>query len=509
MVFSKTICESEKSYLRCPVDKPVIIGWREKLVIGDMTSTAELLRSITKNIQVNDTKQLNASVDKALLQIGEGTRLENEIIVEVLQYLTSVLDDFDDDRIDFDNVIGLMNKLIDLLPYEIVLELFSVTDLKAALNSQIPPLMRAACKVISLSSPKGVFANSELFDLMLRIMFDPDTKLAVVNEIENTLRALRTDELVRRRILQDNMVLLIAAKESSDVVVSARLLELLSIFSDSLTFGEFNTELFAFSARDIEESAQGEIFQFINLTNYYIGLLECIRQSWDKSESPTGPFAAIFRELVSYGEIYSRINEFEDVNLFGRSYVLKLFQALSYLQDQSFFGSLDKKYSIVAAGNSDLRDLLTLLNPEYLLKDCRGFLENQITIKPTSLPILRNILKVQDGFALVQPMLTSEAILAMPYLELMAFLDILTLHDYSTTFLLESLPKVISSLIEDDSGRIIEPLTVRTRAQVLERLLELDPGRLTVWHAPLLEAHQRMTTGKYRSNTIDIAESYL
>ena len=62
----------------------------------------------------------------------------------------------------------------------------------------------------------------------------------------------------------------------------------------------------------------------------------------------------------------------------------------------------------------------------------------------------------------------------MPYMEQMVLLQRVSQYPHSAEYLLNDLPKVMSNLISNGNGEVIESETVALRRETIENLLKYD-----------------------------------
>ncbi|SCW02509.1 LAFE_0F07998g1_1 [Lachancea fermentati] len=468
----------------------------------------DLLEKLVTCIRNRDYVSLNKLMAKASLDFSVSTSINcdpKSFLTEMrsLLYLT------DDETLDYDLTVEMLDRVISISPFEEVLEVFTVDNLRAALLCQIRPLQISACKVLERSYPKGLFACSDLFDILLKLLFEPMTDVVLVNEIEVVFERLKTDALVRRRVLEDNLLTLENVKECSDPVLLARLYKILGVFFECITRTEFKPELFITSKEDIMRFIDVDILLFINVTSYYCDLLECIKMKPTNPSPLVWALSYIVPALEVYGYIYKNLNQMIDVKHFGRAYIFRLLRAISNLDDLSFFESFDKNYINLSSTNPDISNFLAFINPRYLLEFHKELLADLFSVKPSSLNIARNILTNESCFHFLKDKFTSAAILDMPYLEQMVLLEKMTLYKYSAIFLLHNLPQVMTNLIEADGRNVTERETANLRREAIENLLHLNAEALNVWKIPLEEAYGRIIGRSTRVTGAEIASTFI
>ncbi|CAR26423.1 ZYRO0B09328p [Zygosaccharomyces rouxii] len=416
-----------------------------------------------------------------------------------------------DSQLDYDLLLQLLNNIISICSFEDVLATFTIDDLEMALTSSVAPLVVAACKVIAKSYPRGIFANSVICDILLKLFFDANVSISIVNSIEQTIATLSSDELIRRRVLVNNSPLLMAIRKQFEPISSARLLELLNIEAAYLTNSEFNEKLFVIRSEEISKSLEVDIVMFIHITAYYTKLLE---EVFTQGLSQTHPRKWLLKYILpiipSFGKIYEKREEFTDVKFFAKSYLFKLFRKVSYLDDESVFASLDRDYIHISKENEHINDFLSFVNPEYLYNHYQSLIIELTSVVPSHLGILRNLIANERCFSLIKDQLTASAILAMPYMEQMVLLQKLSQFSHSVHYLLEYLPKVMSSLLYNENGEVTETESANLRREILENLLKYDKDTLNVWYSPVRDEYKRIVQGTSSNEAqVNLASSYL
>ncbi|KAL3234826.1 DNA mismatch repair protein HSM3 [Nakaseomyces bracarensis] len=398
--------------------------------------------------------------------------------------------------IDYGALMTLLSALIMKYPFERLIELFTVSDLEGALLAPIERLNGMACLIIANSDPKGLFASTEMIDILLGKYFDPKSGIELINNIELVFNRLATDELIRRRVLKNNLPLLLRVKnKTKDVLIATRLLELLKICFEYITFSEFNENLFIVSGTDIKESIDVNILLFINICTYYCNLFETTRFLTVGNLKNQWRLKHLQKIIPIFGELYRDINMYPDVQQYGLSYLFKVLKQISFLDDKSYFNDLDKNYIKISNTNEYLLDLLSFVDPGYLYQYHANIVKTKGHVSPSEITILRNLMSNEDCFDLIKKNISAEDFLVMPYLEQMVVLQKMSQYRYSASFLLMHLPKVMSSLISKEQTEITEPETAQLRIEVIENLLTSEVEELNVWYEPLRGLLTRIKTG--------------
>lgn len=92
-------------------------------------------------------------------------------------------------------------------------------------------------------------------------------------------------------------------------------------------------------------------------------------------------------------------------------------------------------------------------------------------------------------------------------MEQMVLLQRVSQYPHSAEYLLNDLPKVMSNLISNGNGEVIESETVALRRETIENLLKYDQS---VWHIPLMDEMIKITGGRPRSQVqTSLASSYI
>lgn len=412
-----------------------------------------------------------------------------------------------DARLDYDLLLELLSKVVATSSFENVLTVFSLQDLILSLQSKNPSLIKAANQVIARSYPKGLFANSEILDILLDLYFDPCYDISVINSIEHSISSLSSDELVRRRILINNLPPLMAVRKRFEPTSMARLLEILTLLSQYIEHSEFNEKLFVIQPEELIRSLDIDVVMFIHIVVYYTNLLKEVDVIEVGGHTHEWLLRYIQRIVPALGEIYAENDKYPDVKYFARSYLFRLFQKLSYLADESVFRSLDEQYIHLSSETRYLTDFLSFVNPAYLFKYYPKLLTQSAAVTPSKLGIVRNLVCDPESFALIKPHMTAESILAMPYMEQMVLLQRVSQYSHSAEYLLNELPKVMSTLIANGNGAVTESETVALRRETIENLLKYDQS---VWHVPLMNEMVKITGGRPRSQVqASLASSYI
>lgn len=196
------------------------------------------------------------------------------LLATIKRFLTS---NVSYDSLNYDYLLDVVDKLVPMADFDDVLEVYSAEDLVKALRSEIDPLKVAACRVIENSQPKGLFATSNIIDILLDILFDEKVENdKLITAIEKALERLSTDELIRRRLFDNNLPYLVSVKGRMETVSFVRLIDFLTIEFQFISGPEFKDIIFCFTKEEILKSVE-DILVFIELVNYYTKFLLEIR----------------------------------------------------------------------------------------------------------------------------------------------------------------------------------------------------------------------------------------
>ncbi|AMD19275.1 HBR374Cp [Eremothecium sinecaudum] len=449
--------------------------------------------------------ELNTLIESAQLSLISASSSE----VDFKRSMTAIKDALlgaSDDRLNYTALISLLDSIVRISSFEDVLQVFTVDDLIKALESDIIPLIQCACKVVSVSYPKDIFATTRIVDVMLHLYFSE--KSSAVTSIEKVFQSLCGNKLIRRRILENNYPLLKQMRETNDAILFSRFLELLSILFQNIDYSEFLKDLFILTEDEIKLSLYKDIFLFINITKYHQFLLMFSNQINCNTGLKHWALPYLLPNMKVFGCIYQNKEKYAEVHNFASAYLFQLFKTVSYLDDIEVFHDLDLMYVHISAENTDLLQLLATINPAYFVNFYPELLKTYVVVRPSQLQVIKNVLSCESAFELVKPNISSTAILSMHYSEQMLLLEHLTLYNYATEYLLQDLPKVMSNLITNENGPVTEPHTLEVRKKVFENLLKCSAAVLNVWYEPLTAEYTNMCLGKTSVPTTKVASMY-
>lgn len=397
---------------------------------------------------------------------------------------------------DYETATSAVGQIVRLLPFEQVLAVFTVEDLTLAIESHVEELVLLACEVIGRSDPKGLLASSRLVDVLLETLFYETTSLAVVTKIETTLELLSSDDLIRRRILHDNNSLLMHIRSSSNAVLLTRYLSLLQCILVHLESSEYEDKLYIFHEHDIRQALEADVFLFISLTDFYTSLIKDLKQKSLLGRSGLSNMKRVLEVVIpTYGKIYAQRDELLIVKIYAQKRIFSLFREISMLEDLGYFDCLDIQFLHLSPDNSDFSEFLKFINPLYLMKIQRDYIFDTLVVSPSHLPTWRNFISNEESFDILKGKLNPKAILSLPYFEQMVLLEKMTNYLYSTHYLLNELPRVMSNLLDDEERSITEPETFELRRAVLENLLSCGDAILDVWSEPIKGAYRLIVNG--------------
>lgn len=448
----------------------------------------EVIAELNEALECNGQPiRVNKELERCLVNLNSLNSLSENPSKLLANIKRILIESHSNSGLDFDLMLELLTALISKCPFEDVLSVFSIDDLIMSLQSDMLPLVNAACKVISRSYPKGLFANSQVFDILLNLYFDVNTDISVVNCIESALSELSSDELVRRRILVNNLPVLMAVRKGVEPIQMARLLQLLSIQCEYIDRSEFDEKLFTLQTAEIVKILDLDIVMFIHVLVYYTGLLRIANIIEVDAQSHEWMLKYALATIPTFGKVYAERETYPDVKYFARSYLFKFFRTISYLEDDSYFRSLDENFIKISEENEYLKDFLSFVHPGYLFKYHSSLLKQYTNVIPSKLGVIRNIVSDPQCFQLIKGQITADSILSMPYIEQMVLLQKLSQFSYAVQYLVHSLPKVMSNLIQKEGGDITESETVALRTETITNLLKYEPSDLDAWYIPLTD----------------------
>ncbi|EDO17206.1 hypothetical protein Kpol_1035p19 [Vanderwaltozyma polyspora DSM 70294] len=453
---------------------------------------------------------INSIIEKCSLNFGiSTTTLKGS--KRILEGIKSViLDDTVVSSVDFELLLNLLQTVVNLCPYDDVLSVFTIEDLKNSLLSDFEPLMIVSTDVISHSYPKGILSSTELFDILLNLLFDKETSIPVVNSIERAFGNLSCDELVRKRILENNLPLLVNIKNNFEMITRSRLLDLLTSLFRYIEKHEFDEQLFITNDNEIKKILDIDIFMFLHITMYYNKLLDELQIREFSKDTKYWVLQYLIPIFDSFGSIYADLEENIEVKLYGLSYLFKLFRNISFLEDETIFRKLDVSFLKISNSNEHIIDFMSFVKPNYLLKYHKELVLDLSVVSPSKLGILRNLIGDEQCFNEIEEHLTSNSIIALPYLEQMVLLEKLSQYEYSTVFLINTLPKVMNNLIHSQDSDVTEPETVRLRENTIENLLRFGATVLDIWGLPLREELNQIRFGRTNKEAeAHVASSYI
>ena len=466
-------------------------------VTKDIDNLADALLTMEISPEINDL------MEKLALNLTSS----NNLPVDVKHLLTSIktyLTQSSSEMLDYNLLLEVLDAVVGLCPFEDVLKVFSVDDLITALKSGDKALTETVCQVIAAASPRDIFAGTPLLDEMLKLYFCESTVVAIVNALEKTLGILVTNQLNRRRILENNLPVLISVKDCKNSTTFCRFLDLIKILSASVTFEEFRKDIFIIDNMVTKKMMENDILVFIHICQYYIELLT-ISLTEDGKE---WVIRYVKPSFEIFGEAFSRREELFDVGHFAKSYLLTLFSKISYLDDKSYIQVLEAQFFPLYPDKQYLDEFLTVLDPSYIAKVHLDLLKEK-ALRAGNVHMFVNLIKDEDCFVQLKDEINSKTLNDMPYIEKMLLLDGLTLTSYGIQHLTRNMPSVMNSII-DSGNQVTEKLSFDLRLRVFENLLEANPQELSVWLIPLQSEYANILNGRRgRFSSGQLADDYL
>ncbi|CCF57417.1 hypothetical protein KAFR_0C04260 [Kazachstania africana CBS 2517] len=440
-----------------------------------MSSIQLLLSDLNASLSIEPLpRDVNDQILKSALNLKTISSLDDQsIMLQVLDKIKSLLYRDNIRTLDYTLLFDLSDIILQLVDSELLNQIISLEDLHKALESSNTNIIILSCKIITKFNTFKTFQTDLLY-----LYFNTETEdIKLISEVENIFQyhVLTNcgDDLV-----QDNLSFLSMVKNSNSPVLISRLLEFLTI---SMENSQFN-QIYIFDINYIYKFLNLDIFLFINLLRFYTNILN--REAWGQLDL----FMPIMEESA---KIFSKQDEmFPEIKSFALSYLFKFFAKISYLSDDSYFKTLDDKYFHITS-NDYIIDFLSFVNPLYLMKYYHDFIEGYVKIKPSHLSILRNLISNITTFNLIQPMLTTNNILEMPFLEQLVLTEKISQFKYSSIYLVNLLPKLMSDILDTN---IIEPECLQFKENIVDNLLNvLSKEELNIWYTPLNDEYLKIT----------------
>ncbi|CAI1934582.1 hypothetical protein SEUBUCD646_0D04770 [Saccharomyces eubayanus] len=493
-----TVATKEHSKIEAMSDKET--NYIEELL-------TQLKNELNKDVLSGDINALLRKCSLNLVTIATLPDMDVKPLLATIKRL--ITSNVSDDVLNYDYLLDILDKLVPMIDFDEVLEIYSAEDLIKALESEIDLLSVAACKIIENSQPKGLFATTNIIDILLDILFNG--KLGndnLTGSIEKVFERLSSDELIRRRLFDNNLPFLIDVKNKMETVSFVRLIDFLTIEFPFINGPEFKEAVFCFTKEEVLKSVE-DIFAFIELVNYYTKLMLDIR-----GQDKYWALKHVEQTLPIFAKLFEDTENYPDVRAFSKNRLLQLFAEISRIDEDefAFFKTIDKDYLKIGSETKLINEWLQLINPQYLIKNHKDLVVNRFRISGYSMEVLRNLVTDKECFDLIKDKFNSEIILKLPYLEQMQLVEALTRFAYTSKFLINELPKVMSSLIGDGSANTIVDLeSIHYRNSALINLLNMGENDLNIWFTPLMEEYSTAINGKKYSKGSEtkIADDYI
>lgn len=474
----------------------------QRLAMGSIESDIDKLTLKLGNEEISP--DINQLMEKLTLNLTSSSNLDKDV-KPLLHSIKNFLLHSDIEFFDYDLLIELLDAIVALCPFEDVLAVFSVDDLVAALESGSRSLITTVCKVISAAYPRDIFAGTPLIDELLKLYFDDSAVVSIISELEKTFDTLSTNQLNRRRILENNLPTIMNAKNSNNSTTFCRLLDLLKMLAANVSFEEFRKDTFSVDEKTIREAMENDVLVFIHICQYVCELLNLVIKGHGKEWI----VRYIDKTFDIFGEAYARRDELYDVSHFANSYLLRIFSKISYLDEKSYIKNLELRYFPLSVDKPYCVDFLTVLNPSYIVKSHNELLR-ELNLRPRNVHMFVNLIKDEECFNIIKDEINSKSLEAMPYLEQMYLLVGLTSELYGIHHLTHNIPAIMNNLI-DSGNNVTEQVCFDLRQKVFENLLDADPQELSIWLIPLQSEYSNILNGRSKrlSEKHKVADEYI
>lgn len=440
----------------------------------------------THLIEVNngnplDSKLIDDFVDR--VSIDRAVVLQNSD--EIKPLLTAVINILHHESldIDYDKVIEVLTTIVSQLDFEDVTStLFSFDYLLEALKSNNLNLQILALKVATTAEPLDILANTEIIPIAIELLSNAETPVKLINEIELSMDKLIYSSLIRKRILSAHVLKdLNQMSKSNDVLVKTRLFDFVVKLIPFVQEHELPDSLYLF-----DDIYTDDIMYTLNIIKFYNELTDISKEILNKEWI----LVKIKPQLIIISELYFKRFEISDIEFFAVSAICQLFKSLSNASIE-LFKEIDLKYVHL---NKKDELLLSILNPVYLSRQHFELLKN-LPLTIDNVLVFRNLIKAEESFAIIKPNLSSNSLLKLPYLELVAILVVLTKYSYGSRFLLLENPAVMKKLL--NGANVIETETYQLRKQTLENLNSLPIEDLDVWKNSIHREYSLLVNGSH------------
>jgi hypothetical protein len=442
----------------------------EKMLLQDLS---EHLTCVLNGLQMDD-EFVQSAIDTLTL---DKTLHEPQLIATVAQIAVQLL--YKDLDIDHPLIVELLDALLRGVPFDAITQLFPLQYLVTALQSSDPNIQSLSLKVLMRAKPVDIIANTEIIPLCVKLLCDPNTSMSVVSQIDKAMDVLLQGELIRRRVLSAQVVEMLRTMKD-DVLLLLRLHDLVSKLLPLIRPGELPRDLYQLS------EWKDDPLWVVSVLQFYTKVLETAK-GWTIED--------IRPSVMLIGKSYDR----ED----GLGYFLTFCSKLSYASFE-LFKELDSMYLHLSPKDTDL---LSVVNPEYLLSMHLQIVKSLSPLSETNVDIYANLISSLGSFNLVQNQLKSTYLSRVSYLKFVNFVFVLTRYDHSTKFLLLELPSVMNRLLTP-KNEIVETETFTTRKLCLEQLIS-QGDFLGVWHQKLFSEWDKVTKGNHLMPGVGILDDTL
>lgn len=447
----------------------------------------ELLEKVQTHLQQLSHSEIDELDEKlidniiSLATIDRSIDQNQESIKSLLAATVETLHKTDLD-IDFNKLIELLDAILSNLDFETVVGLFQFESIVEALNSPNENLQILALKVSSKANPPDIISNTEIIPRAISLLASENSSIKLVNEIQKAIGTLVRGELIRRRLFSEGVEsVLLKMKNSKSATLKSRLLDLDALVLPFVQEHELSKELYCFT----DFLDDNDILYTLNLIRFYTEILDIVDSTLNRSWL----LKSISPQIEIIGELYAKRAENSDIEYFALTEISLFFKKLSKVSPETF-ASIDKSYIELEAKDTFL---LASLDAGYLAISHANLLK-AIDISATTVPILRNLISDSKSFDIIKPVLTADKLLRLPYLELVAILVKLSEFQYSATYLLDYLPRVMNKLLQ--GANVVEPESYSLRKETIENLAQYSDEELSVWKEPLKEEYYKLTHGK-------------
>ncbi|KAI5965069.1 HSM3 [Candida theae] len=420
-------------------------------------------------------------IDNYILTLDTETTQQTSYFQTIIPLINQTLLDSQYAEIDPTGILlKLLEKILSFINFEEVLQFyppeFIIQNLFTSSTISILCL-----KILTLnlhqSQAQEFISSNKIIPQLLRVFFEENTPISVLNSIEALVSAFNSREV---HLLKDGEETLYLVRKSDNAVLLARLLDLVSILVEK---EDVDAKLYNFDLEEIVKFGDDPLFSIL-LIQFYVNMVGvCL----------------IDGSIANVLTLYKK-GDLDDLVV---PEVADLISKMSYNNYDSVLATFEvfKSYNFIKIyekNEVEIR-LLSNSNPNVVYKLNPSIYDDVLKNLPLFdrefLPILLNFVASFQVWTLLQPKVTNERLESLSRDKLFLLLLAMSKYTHTKEYLFNNLPNIMNNEVIESDIRNTD--IWKLKLEILENLKQSDdiPG-YHYWQSKIEQSYNLMKFGQ-------------